>query len=285
MLYLFIVSLIWAYSFGLIKTNLASIHPILISAIRLSIASLVFLPFLRPSTAPRSLRWKLAGLGAIQYGLMYVFYNLSFQYLKAYEVALFTIFTPLFVTLVNDLNQRKATPWQWLTSSLAVAGTAFIVHFGFHRPDMLLGFGLVQLSNISFAVGQVFYRKWMRTHAEIQDNQVFAILYLGAAALTLLLTVWIVPLGEIDITPMQTWTLVYLGAVASGLSFFLWNFGARRTNVGALAIFNDLKIPLSIAVSFLFFGEKTNLTELLTGAAILVAVLLLNQYIERRKPT
>ncbi len=283
MLYLFLVSLIWAFSFGLIKTNLSSIHPVMISAIRLSIALLVFLPFFRLSKVPSKLRPKLALLGAVQYGLMYIFYNISFQYLQAYEVALFTIFTPIYVTMVNDLDQRKINPFRWITSILAIIGTAIIVQIGFNRPGLLLGFVLLQLSNLSFAVGQVFYRKWMKEYPQVKDQHVFAILYFGGAALTLLLSVLLVPLNQISISPIQIWTLVYLGAIASGFSFFLWNYGARRTSVGALAIFNDLKIPLSIIVSILVFGEQTSLLNLLIGGAVIIGSLILNEFLEKKQ--
>jgi len=36
-------------------------------------------------------------------------------------------------------------------------------------------------------------------------------------------------------------------------------------NAGALAIFNDFKIPLAVAISLLVFGEQTNLLNLLIG--------------------
>jgi drug/metabolite transporter (DMT)-like permease len=58
--------------------------------------------------------------------------------------------------------------------------------------------------------------------------------------------------------------------------FFLWNYGARRVNAGVLAVSNNLKIPLAIACSALFFGEHINLTQLLIGSGIIVAALLLN---------
>lgn len=283
MLYLLIVSLIWAFSFGLIKTNLASIHPVLVSSIRLSIAFLVFLPFLRLSKVPAQLKPRLLILGAVQYGLMYIFYNISFQYLKAYEVALFTIFTPIYVTLVNDLDARKFIPFRWITSILAIIGTAVIVQLGFNRPGLLIGFLVLQLSNLSFAFGQVFYRKWMKNYPTLKDHQVFAILYFGGAALTLVLSAVLVPLNQITISSVQIWTLLYLGAIASGFSFFLWNYGARRTNIGALAIFNDLKIPLSITVSLLVFGEKTSLSNLLIGGLIILASLLINEYLEKKQ--
>ena len=54
-----------------------------------------------------------------------------------------------------------------------------------------------------------------------------------------------------EIKPAQWWTVVYLGLVPSGLAFFLWNVGATRVGVGALAVMNNLKVPLAVAVALL----------------------------------
>ena len=283
MLYLFLVSLFWAFSFGLVKTNLATIHPIFISSVRLTIALLVFLPFVRIRGLQRSLVLKLALIGAVQFGLMYVFYNTAFQYLKAFEVALFTIFTPIFITLIYDFLHKKPNWIHLSTSIMAIMGTGIIVQAGFHRPGMLTGFLIVQLSNISFAVGQVFYKEIMSTLPEAKDQNVFGVLYLGGAGITALLSIFMVPWGQVAINSTQAWTLLYLGAIASGLGFFLWNFGARRTNIGALAIFNDLKIPLSITVSLLFFGEKASIPHLVFGGIIVAIALVINEIFEQRE--
>jgi drug/metabolite transporter (DMT)-like permease len=106
---------------------------------------------------------------------------------------------------------------------------------------------------------------------------------MGAAGITIILSLIIVPLNKVVITSTQFWTLLFLGTISSGVAFFLWNYGARRTNIGAVAIFNDLKTPLSIAVSLLIFREKTNLPNLLIGGAIVVLALVINEMYERSK--
>ena len=110
---------------------------------------------------------------------MYIFYNISFQYLKAFEVALFTIFTPVYVAVVSNLIERKWNNPYLLTSILAILGTAIIVHTGFNRPEMILGFIMVQLSNLCFAIGQVYYRRIMIKAEGVKDVEIFAIPYLG----------------------------------------------------------------------------------------------------------
>jgi drug/metabolite transporter (DMT)-like permease len=74
----------------------------------------------------------------------------------------------------------------------------------------------------------------------------------------------------------QLAVLVYLGVVASGLGFFLFNAGARRTDIGTLAIFNNLKIPLAILASGLVFREAVDWPRLAVGGAVLACALVLN---------
>lgn len=282
MLYLLIVSLIWAFSFGLIKGQLTGLDANFVAAARLVVSLAVFLPFLRIKQIPVPLRWRLLVIGAVQFGLMYVAYTYAFQYLQAYEVALFTIFTPLYVTLINDVFQKRFHAVSLAATVLAIAGTAVVKQGNVFDPQLLTGFLVVQVSNLAFAFGQVDYKESLKNHPELSDTRIFGLLYLGgafAAGIPALLTT---PWQSLALTGQQVFTLLYLGAVASGLGFFLWNVGARKVNAGTLAVFNDLKIPLAVAVSLIFFGEKTSLPHLLIGGAVVVAALVLNEWGIRR---
>ena len=283
MVYLLLVSLIWAFSFGLIKGNLAGLDSNFVSFCRMAVSLIVFLPFLKLRKLNFKTGIKLALIGALQFGLMYITYIAAFKSLKAFEVALFTIFTPIYVVLLEDALQKKFNPIYFLTAVAAVAGTWVIKGQELLSPQILSGFLLVQVSNLCFAFGQVYYRRVMAKETELKDIEIFGILYAGAVAITLAATFVFVPLSTITLTSKQLWTLVYLGAVASGISFFLWNLGARKVNAGALAIFNNLKIPLAVAVSLLVFKEQTNLVNLLIGGTIVIAALVFNEWVTRRK--
>ena len=68
------------------------------------------------------------------------------------------------------------------------------------------------------------------------------------------------------------------------MSFFLWNYAARRVEMGTLAIFNDLKVPLAVAVSLLVFGEKTDPLRLVIGGLLAVGALVIQEWSSRGKP-
>ena len=140
---------------------------------------------------------------------------------------------------------------------------------------------LIQLSNLAFALGQVLYRRLRATRPELRDRDVFALVYLGAFALTLPVSLARTDFAALPLTPPNLAILFYLGLIASGLGFFLWNISATRVPVGTLAVMNNAKIPLAVAVSLLVFGETADLTRLAIGGVVLgVAVWL----VERRSP-
>ena len=282
MLYLLFVSLLWAFSFGLIKGGLSGVDSFFVSFVRIALSLLVFLPFLKRKSVDRNAAWKLVFTGMLQYGLMYITYIYSFRYLQAYEVALFTIFTPLYVALWHDIARKKFSLVNLITAILAIIGTAIVVWQALERTDFWLGFGLMQVSNIAFAVGQVQYKKIMQSYPDVKDSAVFGYLFLGGSAITLAASLLFTKWGALTVSMQQWLILLYLGVVASGIGFFLWNIGARKANVGTLAVFNNLKIPLSTAVSLLVFGESANWVNLTIGGCIVLLSLFFAEYYHSR---
>ncbi|HNX35059.1 MAG TPA: EamA family transporter [Kiritimatiellia bacterium] len=273
MLYLLTASAIWSFSFGLIGNLLAGLPPAWLAAVRLAIAAAVFLPFIR--RVPIKTGAALIGIGIVQFGLMSLAYMNSFRYLKSHEVALFTVMTPVYVAVFNDVLKRKFHGTNLLAALLAVCGAGVILWKGVSSDAPLIGFLLVESSNLCFALGQLAYREvFARSAGAPADRHVFFWLYLGGLMA-------LAPLGLRDAlaaaphpTAAQLAALLYLGVVVSGASYFLWNSGARRVTAGVLAVMNNLKIPLGVAVSLLVFGERASLPGLLAGGVLICAALI-----------
>lgn len=263
------VSVIWAFSFGLVK-GLAGLDPTAVAALRIALSLVVFLPFLRVRRLGAGRIARLAAIGALQFGAVYIFYLRSYAHLHAYEVALFTITTPLFVTLLDAAAERRWRARYLSAAALSVAGAAVVLWRSLGDSGIMTGVVLVQLSNVCFAGGQV---AWRRERARLPEGSseasVFALPYAGGLALTLGLALTTASWRGFSPSPAQWTTLLYLGVVASGVGFFLWNVGASRVNAGALAAVNNAKIPLGIACSLLFFGESASLPRLLAGGALM----------------
>ena len=282
--YLIGVTALWAFSFSLIGVYLAGqVDSYFAVLVRVALAALVFLPFLRPRLLVGRQRLALMGLGAVQLGVMYIFFYQSFLLLTVPEVLLFTLFTPLYVTLLDDALFGRFTPFYLLTAALAVVGAAVIRYDGIDS-GFLLGFLVVQGANLCFALGQVGYRRLSADlPAELPRHSVFAWFYLGALVVALPAFALLGNAAALPTTGVHWGVLAWLGLVASGLGYFFWNLGATRVDAGALAIMNNALIPAGLLVNLVIWNRDADLVRLGLGGAIIVGSLVLNEWWLRRR--
>jgi drug/metabolite transporter (DMT)-like permease len=280
MLPLLSVSLLWAFSFGLIKGRLAGLDPVAVSTIRIAFSALVFLPFLKPRALPRRDVMSMALIGAFQFGLMYVLYTTAFGYLKGHEVALATILTPVYVALLDAAVENR-TRWRHLiAATLAVLGAGALLWKNRTSDTIITGFLIVQGANLCFAAGQIAYKRIRPTlPAGVSDAGIFFWPCAGALVATALASGFMTDWGAFQPTASQWVVLAYLGMLASGVGFFLWNYGATRVNTGTLAVFNNAKVPLGVACSLIFFGEQpASIPRLLISLALLILAVVVSEW-------
>jgi len=252
---LILVSWLWAFSFGINKQWIAGADPVLITFIRLALALLALLPWLRLPRCGRSGVPALMGIGAVQFGLMYVALNYCFVALQAYQVALFTVLTPLYVALLHSRRSGRLPTGLYAAAAVAILGAALVERWAADRRTFWTAFAVMQVSNAAFAWGQVAYKDWRRRNPAENDAAVFGWLYLGGVLVSAVWAVFGSNWGELAGYSLQRWTaLLYLGLVASGAGFFLWNTGAVQVKPGVLAVMNNLKSPLAIIVSIVLWG-------------------------------
>ncbi|MDR2863722.1 MAG: EamA family transporter, partial [Puniceicoccales bacterium] len=233
---------------------------------------------------------------------------------------LFTIFTPLYVTLLDALLERRlvwrqlarafyantvgcstrdasesggksgGTPlprcvlenfrqilpasremWGLGAAVLAILGAGVLYWRRAESATLLQGFFLVQASNFCFAFGQIAYKRLRPSLPALRDFSFFAWLLAGGFAATCACSLYVTDWSHFHPAPAQWGVLIYLGTIASGVGFFLWNRGALLVNAGTLAVFNNLKIPLGVLCSLVFFGETAEPVRLIASLAIMGA--------------
>jgi carboxylate/amino acid/amine transporter len=281
MTYLFAVTLLWAFSFSLIGVYLAGqVDPWFSVLMRIGLATLVFLPFLRVQQINVSSALKLMGIGAIQLGLMYVFYYHSFLFLSVPEVLLFTVMTPIYVTLINDALQRQFHAHFMLTAMVATTGAIAIRYNGIDA-NFMWGFMMVQGANICFATGQVAYKRLL-DGSKLEQKNIFAWFFIGALLVASVCYLLFGNAEKLPTTSLQWGVLIYLGTIASGVGYFAWNKGATLVNVGALAVMNNLLIPAGIIVNVLIWNHEADILRLGLGGAIILSALILNRKLDKK---
>lgn len=283
MIWLWMVTVCWAFSFSLIAVHLSGQVDDAVSVfIRVALAFLLFLPlWLRlKSTEHPPLKTALAlmGIGAIQIGLMYLFLFKSYAYLSVPALLLFTIFTPLYVTLIDELmiGRRRLPARFWASAGLAVLGAA-IIRYQNPEAASVTGFLLVQVANLCFAFGQVAYKR-LPQGSTVNQIQTFGLFFLGATIVSGVMMLLTADFSALPQTQVQWLVLLWLGLGASGLGYLGWNLGARRVSTGELAAMNNLLIPAGILVNVLIWGHGTDWLRLVLGGLVIVAAVWLGRH-------
>ncbi len=285
MRYLVIVTLLWAFSFSLIGEYLAGqVDSYFAVLTRIVIAGLLFLPLTRwRGVAPGFIRGMLV-IGALQFGVTYVCLYLSFSVLTVPEVLLFTILTPLHVTLIEDAFNRRFNPWALLAALVAVAGAA-VIRYDQISADFYYGFFLLQIANATFAAGQVFYKHLLvRYPSGIPDYRRFGYFYLGALAVALPAFLVFGNAARLPANVTQWSVLLWLGLVASGLGLYWWNKGASLVDGGTLAVMNNALVPAGLLVNLLLWNREADLLRLGVGGLVIAASLVLTRVTMARRP-
>lgn len=281
--YLLIVTLLWAFSFSLIGEYLAGqVDSDFAVLARVLVAALVFLPF----TVWRGLPMRLvAGFwlaGALQFGVTYLCLYRSFTVLTVPEVLLFTVLTPIYVTLLDDALARRFNPWALVAAVVAVGGGA-IIRFKPLEGDYLLGFLLLQLANATFAAGQVLCRQLLARYPVEQPLQrYFGHFFLGALVLALPSFLLFGNPAKLPHTAVQWGVLLWMGLFATALGMFWWVKGSTRVNAGTLAVMNELHVPAGLVVNLLIWNRDADLPRLAAGGAVILASLWLCRLGRRR---
>ncbi|MFC3396876.1 carboxylate/amino acid/amine transporter [Brenneria rubrifaciens] len=270
---LVITTILWAFSFSLIGEYLAGQVDSWFSVLmRVGLAALVFMPFLRwRGYAPRVLLLYLL-VGACQLGIMYLFVFQAYLYLTVPEFLLFTVMTPLYVTLIYDLLRRERLRWGYVLSALLAVLGAAVIRYDEISPHFVWGLILVQAANIFFAIGQVGYKRLMEVHP-MPQHTAFSWFYLGALAVSVVAWILFGNAGKLPTTSLQWGVLIWLGVAASGLGYFMWNYGATQVDAGTLGIMNNFHVPAALLVNLAIWQEKPHWPSFMLGAIIIMSSL------------
>jgi len=285
MSYLLIVNLIWSFSFSLIGQYLAGqVDSDFAVLARVAVAALIFLPF----TVWRGLPARLAAgfwlAGALQFGITYLCLYRSFSVLTVPEVLLFTVLTPIYVTLIEDALERRFNRWALFAAAVAVGG-GIMIRWQPLAGDFLWGFVLLQIANATFAAGQVLCRHLLLRHpVELPLYRFFGHFFLGALVLVLPSFLIFGNPDKLPVTAIQWGVLLWMGLFATALGLFWWVKGSVRVDAGTLAVMNELHVPLGLLVNLLIWNRDADLAKIALGGSVILLSLWISRLGRRPVP-
>lgn len=225
---------------------------------------------------PRPVPWKTLMLMALNgVALYYLLFNLALSYTTASQVALIQSSFPATMAILAVLwLHERLTRQRVLGVILAVVGVALIVARA--EPDgsardPLLGNVLAFGSVLLWTVYTILAKR-------IANADPIAV----TAIVAVLGTIMLVPAALIEnttasissISTMGWLAIVYLGALASAVSYLLYNRALRDVDASLAGIFINLSPVIGVLSGVIFLGESITPLAIVGGALVLSGVLI-----------
>ncbi|MET0659032.1 MAG: DMT family transporter [Steroidobacteraceae bacterium] len=284
-LMLVITMVIWGSTFVVTKGVITEVPPFTLAFLRVAIgaAALSVPAFLRRRAlgrerhrAPHSIVFVMALVGvALYYGL----FNGALLYTSASQAALVQSCIPAVTALVAAVWLReRASTVQWIGIVTSIAGVIFIFSGqedggGASMVGGLLMFATTIVWGVYTALGkQVAAADALDLTARMAA--IGAMLLLPIAALE------IATRGLPRITPGAWVGIVYLGAVASGIAYLLYNAALEHVTASEAGVYTNLIPIVGLLSGILVLGEPLSAHAIFGGCVVLLGVWLTS----RRSP-
>lgn len=280
---LFVMTL-WGSTFVVTKAAIAELPPLTLAFARVAIGALVLLPFalLRyRRSATSGLPWRaLIVLGILGVALYYTAFNLSMQYTTATQGALVQSCIPAMTALIAVLwFGERASRTRIAGITLSVIGVLIVLSGAAGRPDQpdhsaevtttLLG----NLLMFSTVVAWGLYTSLAKRVAAF-DPVVTTTCITGIGALLLLPAALFELAGrELPQLSINAWlSVAYLGALASGLAYMLYNNALRHMDASEVGVYTNLIPVVGVITGLVVLRDPLSLQAIAGGIVVMAGV-------------
>lgn len=244
-----------------------SADPWVIGVSRLTVGSLLILCLMPSSRQVLKLgRRDLITLGSL--GLFFALHWLTYFFsIKLGTATMAVVATISFYGIFNSILGAVflGYAFRWFHSVgllICFVGTFLTVDEFAYGSDALLGFGAGVLSGFFFALLPTIHQKSKHLDSNLRT--------FGQMLGALICFLFVIPLGEWSLSPIDWLGLLYLGSVGTVLAHTLWVHATTELPTTAASIVNYLYIPSAAILSYFALGEALTPMQV-TGALVIIA--------------
>ena len=290
---LILMVLIWGANYSVIKRAFDEMPPQVLNAIRIALASVIFLTAIRlaqrrarasagqlssvfytPFQLTRRDRVDLLWLGVVGHWMYQLLFVGGVALTNVSNGALIIGATPVVIATVSALMGReKIGTLHWIGAAVSIAGIYFVVGRGASFGGTTLrGDVLVMISVGCWTAYTLGGARLIRRHSPLYVTG--TTMSIGAVPYVILALPQIVRMNW-GVVSAWTWTALVLSAVlALCLSYLIWYTAVQRIGPARTSIYSNLVPIVAIGFAAAWLGEPLTRTTLLGGAAVLTGVFL-----------
>ena len=287
---LFIVAVIWALNFSVVKYSLAEIDPLSFNGLRFIFAAAIIWVVLlyrnQVFLIPKKDWLPLIGMGLLGNLIYQGLFIIGINYTYAANAAVMLGTIPIWVALISHFfNLEQMNIFKTFGVIAAFAGIIFIISGG-NAPfsfgsDTFLGDIIIIGAAIVWGGYTILSKSFLTRYTPIQFSAIMATI--GAIVLFLIGLPNIIQLEWTQISAAAYGGVIYSGLLSIGVAYLIWNYGLQTVGAVHTATYQNL-----VPVMGLFFGIVL-LNEQLTflqyaGSALVIAGIVLARWKRKTDP-
>jgi len=265
---------VWGSTFVVTKELIELWPPFTLAFVRVAIGTLVLLPLaLSRHRREARLPWTtILFMGLIGVAFYYMAFNFAMLYTSASQGALVQSSIPAITALVAVVWLReRASTLRWLGIALSVVGV-MIVFSG----DSIGASSSALLGNVLMFASVVcwgFYTSLAKRVAGY-DAIVITVCVTGAGSLMLLpLSVYEIATVSLQPLSIMGWVgVLYLGGIASGLAYLLYNASLRYLDASEVGVYTNLIPVVGVLAGVIVLGEPLSPRAIVGGVVVMLGV-------------
>jgi drug/metabolite transporter (DMT)-like permease len=275
---------VWASSFAVIKVGLQEINPYFLSFIRALIAAAFLVTVIIASgELGKFIRymiknWRvLCFLGLIGIAVFDVLQNVGIKQTSSALAGVLLNTNPLFITALSVIFLGEiVTKNKIVGLGLGFIGMSLVIFGGqdirnIVETQKFTGNALVILSAGAWAVYSTIGKRSLIDGSPLHltaGSYVFGTLF--SLPLIYLFDVK----QQFNIGPVSWGVILYLGAIASGATFFLWGYALSKLEASRASVYLFMIPVVAVFVGWIFLGEEISPSTIIGGVLVLAGVYL-----------
>ena len=268
--------LVWGSTFVVTKDLIARWPPFTVALVRVALGTLILLPMaLARRSHGERLPWPTLWLmGLIGVTLYYLAFNLAMVHVSASQGALVQASIPAMTALVAVLwLGERATATRWLGIALSVCGVLIVFSGSSSDSGGSSLFG--NLLMVGTVVCWALYTALAKRVAGF-DSLVISTAVTGTGSLMLLpLAGYEVVVAGEGLAPLSVvgWLeMLYLGGIASGLAYLLYNASLRHLDASEVGVYTNLIPIVGVLTGVILLGEPLSARAIAGGLVVMLGV-------------
>lgn len=292
---LLLMATIWGTNYVIIKHAFRELDPQAFNAIRMVVASAVFLLvlaatrnlpppqhpagslasiFYTPSPISRRDWLGLVGLGLVGQSFYQYLFVGGLAGTSVSNAALILAFTPVLIALVGGaVGEERATAVHWLGALLSLAGIYLVVGRGMSVGGSTLRGDLTMFTAVCcWAIYTMGSRPLMTRHSPVAVSGLS--MAIGTAFYVPLVASHIVAVKWADVSTGTWVAAVYSALFALCFSYTIWYAAVREIGSARTSAYSNVVPIVAMATAVIFLGEPLGMRKVAGAAAVLVGVAL-----------